>query len=62
LGLNGWHRLVWWQEMTFNKPQGFYAALGVGQALAFFYMGSIFAFFTYAASKNLHRVRLLSLP
>jgi hypothetical protein len=54
-------RLVWWQDGTFHRPQGFYmaiyAALGVSQAIAFFVMGTIFAFFTYSASRNLHHVR-----
>jgi hypothetical protein len=35
---------------------GIYAGLGVGQAVTFFIMGAIFAMFTYAASKNMHRV------
>jgi ABC-type multidrug transport system fused ATPase/permease subunit len=35
-----------------------YAALGISQAIAFFFMGVVFAFFTYAASKNLHRAAI----
>ncbi|KAJ3514870.1 hypothetical protein NLJ89_g2120 [Agrocybe chaxingu] len=51
--------LVWWQERTFNHPQGFYmgiyAGLGVGQAVANFLMGAAFAVLTYFASQSLHR-------
>ncbi|CAA7266944.1 unnamed protein product [Cyclocybe aegerita] len=51
--------LVWWQEKTFNQPQGFYmgiyAGLGVGQAVANFLMGAAFAVLTYFASQSLHR-------
>jgi ABC-type multidrug transport system fused ATPase/permease subunit len=35
-----------------------YATLGISQAIAFFFMGVVFAFFTYAASKNLHRAAI----
>ncbi|KZV93776.1 ABC transporter [Exidia glandulosa HHB12029] len=51
--------LVYWQERKFDLPQGgyigIYAALGVGQAVGFFFVGSLFAFFTYFASIALHR-------
>ncbi|EPQ54017.1 ABC transporter [Gloeophyllum trabeum ATCC 11539] len=54
--------LVWWQDMTFNRPQGFYmgiyAALGVSQAISFFFMGSMFAYLTYFASRQLHRAAI----
>ncbi|KIY65390.1 hypothetical protein CYLTODRAFT_492364 [Cylindrobasidium torrendii FP15055 ss-10] len=50
--------LVWWQEQTFNKPQGFYmgiyAGLGVSVAVSNFLLGSSLALFTYFASQNLH--------
>ncbi|KDQ57208.1 hypothetical protein JAAARDRAFT_35814 [Jaapia argillacea MUCL 33604] len=51
--------LVWWQDMAFHRPQGFYmgiyAMLGVSQAIVFFIMGSTFSYLTYFASKSLHR-------
>ena len=52
--------LVWWQEMKFKEPQGFYmgifAALGVAQAVGFFLLGAILSFMTYFGSQALHRV------
>jgi len=55
--------LVWWQEMKFREPQGFYmgiyAALGITQAIGFFLLGAIFSFITYFGSQALHRVSLL---
>ena len=59
--------LVWWQEMKFKEPQGFYmgvyAALGVAQAVGFFLLGAILSFITYFGSRALHQVGLcLSLP
>ncbi|TFK46118.1 ABC transporter [Heliocybe sulcata] len=54
--------LVWWQDMSFDQPQGFYmgiyAGLGVSQAITFFFMGSMFAFLTYFASRQLHRAAI----
>ncbi|KAF5342067.1 hypothetical protein D9611_001575 [Ephemerocybe angulata] len=51
--------LVWWQEKSWHKTQGFYmgiyAALGVSQAVAAFLMGATFAVLTYFASKTLHK-------
>ncbi|GJJ09853.1 hypothetical protein Clacol_004077 [Clathrus columnatus] len=51
--------LVYWQEMKWNKPQGFYmgiyAGFGIAQALGFFFMGTSFAFMSYFASSRLHR-------
>lgn len=35
---------------------GIYAGLGASQALGFFFMGMMFAFLTYFASRQLHRV------
>ena len=35
---------------------GVYAGLGIAQAVAFFLMGSMFAFLSYFASKQLHKV------
>ncbi|EJD45804.1 ABC transporter [Auricularia subglabra TFB-10046 SS5] len=62
--------LVYWQEDKFNLPQGvyvscIYAALGVCQAIGFFFIGSLFAFFTYFASQSLHKAaveRILHAP
>ena len=52
--------LVWWQEMKFREPQGFYmgmyAALGIAQAVGFFLLGAILSFITYFGSQALHRV------
>ncbi|KAF8969223.1 ABC transporter [Flammula alnicola] len=54
--------LVWWQEQSFHKPQGFYmgvyAGLGVAQAVASFFMGATFALLTYFASQRLHKVAI----
>ncbi|KIO14748.1 hypothetical protein M404DRAFT_17610 [Pisolithus tinctorius Marx 270] len=50
--------LVYWEEMKWNYPQGFYmgiyAALGVSQAFTMFFVGFVFALLTYYASQNLH--------
>ncbi|KAI6165735.1 ABC transporter [Pisolithus thermaeus] len=50
--------LVYWEEMKWNYPQGFYmgvyAALGISQAFTMFVVGFIFALLTYYASRNLH--------
>lgn len=50
--------LVWWQQDTFDEPEGFYmaiyAGLGIFQALGLFLMGASAAFFGYNASKSLH--------
>ncbi|KAI6099708.1 ABC transporter [Pisolithus sp. B1] len=50
--------LVYWEEMKWNYPQGFYmgvyAALGISQAITMFVVGFIFALLTYYASRNLH--------
>ncbi|KAF8558202.1 ABC transporter [Imleria badia] len=50
--------LVYWEEMKWNYPQGFYmgtyAALGVSQSLTMFFMGASFAILTYYASQELH--------
>ncbi|KAF8134974.1 ABC transporter [Boletus edulis] len=50
--------LVYWEEMEWNYPQGFYmgiyAFLGVSQSLAMFFMGSSFAILAYYASQKLH--------
>ena len=52
--------LVWWQEIKFQQPQGFYmgiyAGLGVAQAIGFFLLGAILSFITYFGSQALHRV------
>ncbi|KIL64510.1 hypothetical protein M378DRAFT_163292 [Amanita muscaria Koide BX008] len=51
--------LVYWQEDTFHRPNGFYmglyAMLGGAQAFAAFLMGSSFAMLTYFASQRLHK-------
>ncbi|PPQ64144.1 hypothetical protein CVT24_008774 [Panaeolus cyanescens] len=51
--------LVWWQEQSFHRPQGFYmgvyAALGVSQAFAAFLMGATFSLLTFFASQRLHK-------
>jgi ABC-type multidrug transport system fused ATPase/permease subunit len=61
--------LVFWEEMKWNYPQGFYmgiyAALGVSQSLTMFFMGSSFAVLTYFASQELHErsiTRILHAP
>ncbi|KAI6039822.1 ABC transporter [Pisolithus marmoratus] len=50
--------LVYWEEMKWNYPQGFYmgvyAALGVSQAFTMFSVGFVFALLTYYVSQNLH--------
>ncbi|VDB84771.1 unnamed protein product [Peniophora sp. CBMAI 1063] len=50
--------LVWWQNGSFNQPQGFYmgiyAVLGVSQALSAFANGVVFALLIYASSRRLH--------
>ncbi|KAI9439887.1 ABC transporter [Lactarius indigo] len=52
--------LVWWQEREWQRPQGFYACmgiyatLGVGQALATFLNGTTVAFIVYSASRRMH--------
>ena len=52
--------LVWWQEIKFQQPQGFYmgiyASLGVAQAIGFFLLDAILSFITYFGSQALHRV------
>jgi hypothetical protein len=40
---------------------GIYAALGVSQSLAMFFMGVTFAILAYYASQELHEVSLCSL-
>ncbi|KAF9453430.1 ABC transporter [Macrolepiota fuliginosa MF-IS2] len=54
--------LVWWQEMSFHQSQGFYmgvyAALGVSQAIAGFFMFSVLAMLTYLSSRRLHRAAI----
>ncbi|TDL28197.1 ABC transporter [Rickenella mellea] len=54
--------LVYWQELKWHKPAGFYmgiyAGLGFAQALGFFVMGSMFAFLTYFASQRLHSLAI----
>ncbi|CAE6453958.1 unnamed protein product, partial [Rhizoctonia solani] len=51
--------LVYWQEMKWAYPQGFYmgiyAGLGVAQALSIFAMGALFALMSFYASVSLHR-------
>uniref|UniRef100_A0A8H7Y0W3 ABC transporter n=1 Tax=Psilocybe cubensis TaxID=181762 RepID=A0A8H7Y0W3_PSICU len=51
--------LVWWQENTFERSQGFYmglyAMLGVAQAIFSFTMGATFALLTFFASQSLHK-------
>ncbi|KIP05008.1 hypothetical protein PHLGIDRAFT_14797, partial [Phlebiopsis gigantea 11061_1 CR5-6] len=51
--------LVYWQELKWPLPQGFYmgvyAGLGVSQAIGFFLMGMLFSLLTYYASRELHR-------
>ncbi|KAI9467371.1 ABC transporter [Lactarius psammicola] len=50
--------LVWWQERSWQRPQGFYmgiyAILGVGQAIAAFLNGTTLAFIVYSASMRMH--------
>ncbi|PPQ72540.1 hypothetical protein CVT26_004018 [Gymnopilus dilepis] len=51
--------LVWWQEVKWHQPQGFYmgiyAALGVANVIGSFLMGATFAVFTYFSSQRLHK-------
>ncbi|KAG8702705.1 hypothetical protein FRC09_004597 [Ceratobasidium sp. 395] len=51
--------LVYWQQMKWHYPQGFYmgiyAGLGSAQALMMFSMGSLFALMSFYASVSLHR-------
>ncbi|CAE6463976.1 hypothetical protein ACGC1H_006664 [Rhizoctonia solani] len=51
--------LVYWQEMKWAYPQGFYmgiyAGLGVAQAFSIFAMGALFALMSFYASVSLHR-------
>ncbi|THH30017.1 hypothetical protein EUX98_g4182 [Antrodiella citrinella] len=51
--------LVYWEELKFHQPSGFYmgvyAGLGVAQTLGFFLMGYCFALLTFYASRELHR-------
>ncbi|KIJ46424.1 hypothetical protein M422DRAFT_165131 [Sphaerobolus stellatus SS14] len=51
--------LVYWQELKWKEPSGFYmgiyAGLGFAQTIGMFGMGASFAFLTYFASRNLHR-------
>ncbi|KAI0072747.1 P-loop containing nucleoside triphosphate hydrolase protein [Panus rudis PR-1116 ss-1] len=51
--------LVYWQEMKWPLPPGFYmgvyAGLGGAQAIGFAIMGNLFAYLTYFASRTLHR-------
>ncbi|KAG8707593.1 hypothetical protein FRC11_007314, partial [Ceratobasidium sp. 423] len=51
--------LVYWQEMKWAYPQGFYmgiyAGLGAAQALSIFAMGALFALMSFYASVSLHR-------
>ncbi|CUA69652.1 ABC transporter C family member 12 [Rhizoctonia solani] len=51
--------LVYWQEMKWAYPQGFYmgiyAALAVTQAISTFVMGAVFALVSFYASVSLHR-------
>ncbi|KAL1732291.1 P-loop containing nucleoside triphosphate hydrolase protein [Schizophyllum commune] len=55
----GSYWLVWWQQDTFKQGAGFYmgiyAGLGVGQAIAMFFMGCCFAMLTYFSSQRLHK-------
>ncbi|KAJ3531396.1 hypothetical protein NM688_g7581 [Phlebia brevispora] len=54
--------LVYWQERKWPLPSGFYmgvyAALGAAQAVAFFWMGLMFALLTFYASKELHKIAI----
>ncbi|KAH8100094.1 P-loop containing nucleoside triphosphate hydrolase protein [Cristinia sonorae] len=54
--------LVYWQEMKFNQPSGFYmgiyAALGISQTLGFFLLGYCFALLTFYSSRELHRAAI----
>ncbi|KAF8667685.1 ABC transporter [Rhizoctonia solani] len=51
--------LVYWQEMKWAYPQGFYmgiyAGLGAAQAISIFAMGALFALMSFYASVSLHR-------
>ncbi|KAG9094212.1 hypothetical protein FS749_012910 [Ceratobasidium sp. UAMH 11750] len=51
--------LVYWQQMKWAYPQGFYmgiyAGLGSAQALTMFSMGALFALMSFYASVSLHR-------
>ncbi|CAE6472878.1 unnamed protein product [Rhizoctonia solani] len=51
--------LVYWQEMKWAYPQGFYmgiyAGLGAAQAISTFAMGAFFALMSFYASVSLHR-------
>ncbi|CAE6465597.1 unnamed protein product [Rhizoctonia solani] len=51
--------LVYWQEMKWAYPQGFYmgiyAGLGAAQAISIFAMGAMFALMSFYASVSLHR-------
>ncbi|KAJ1301602.1 hypothetical protein OPQ81_008850 [Rhizoctonia solani] len=51
--------LVYWQEMKWSYPQGFYmgiyAGLGAAQAVSIFAMGALFALMSFYASVSLHR-------
>ncbi|QRV97503.1 ABC transporter transmembrane region [Ceratobasidium sp. AG-Ba] len=51
--------LVYWQQMKWHYPQGFYmgiyAGLGTAQALTMFSMGALFALMSFYASVSLHR-------
>ncbi|QRW24645.1 ABC transporter transmembrane region [Rhizoctonia solani] len=51
--------LVYWQEMKWPYPQGFYmgiyAGLGAAQAISIFAMGALFALMSFYASVSLHR-------
>ncbi|CCO28288.1 Oligomycin resistance ATP-dependent permease YOR1 [Rhizoctonia solani AG-1 IB] len=51
--------LVYWQELKWPYPQGFYmgiyAGLGVAQAISIFAMGALFALMSFYASVSLHR-------
>ncbi|KAF8598170.1 ABC transporter [Ceratobasidium sp. AG-I] len=51
--------LVYWQEMKWDYPQGFYmgiyAGLGAAQAITIFTMGALFALMSFYASVSLHR-------
>ncbi|KAF8579018.1 ABC transporter [Ramaria rubella] len=54
--------LVYWQELKWKQPEGFYmgiyAGLGVAQTFALFFMGASYAFLTYFASRQLHRAAI----
>ncbi|KAM6504240.1 ATP-binding cassette transporter YOR1 [Amanita muscaria] len=56
--------LVYWQEDTFHRPNGFYmglyAMLGGAQAVALFLVGGSFAMLTYFASQRLHKANSCS--